>query len=812
MRPPRRSLQLRCSMPDNNATLWDGGEVTTGSDAEDADGGAAQHRRRRRRRRGSGSTPSPELTVEEARDELQRLEQRLEVLQPAATGSTHAWKVNRLAGKLKRVQASAAPPPWYNCPKIEAHSGSDAGKAPKEGRRQRKTREKRQSAKRNQLASLSLERVDLASLQTEWLKGLDIEAMSSISPKDSAIGAWIAQHGRDQEAVGGDGNSPPRALTAGGAGESAVVPSPVVRARALHDWGVAAGAAVDDLHFAAGDEFRVVGDAPGQGWLTGSVHDDATGETKVGIFPANYVEIVTPLLHEQSKESKSKGSRSGGGRRTAKLAEPRSRGSPRRSDRGRLSSGGGSSVDVSGHVSISELLGQQYEEAGWKGACTRVLLHKPDGGWNEKGWKRNAAVEGTVAGTAGAGATGSVPLKEGAFGLHALGPNAGLGAVFTIADDHEDAGAGYDDEQSGQTDPRTHAVCGIVAVHPRSVAFTNGVAPEQVVVAINGSLCAGAAEGGAVMSRHAAVLAMLDDAVHGSHETVELHLATPQRWRNIVLPKLRAEFGTSKRPAWPDESDDGLEEELGSSSRPRKYEALFYQVGGRGGGVRVHPLYWTLGPDDMCVTVEYTAMNAQGAFVDGHSTGAEAQSTSDHYLAAVQLREAMGESFGPATPSGSPDLPVSLLPAVGINKGRRKDQAVFEVQLAKRWDTGLEIYSIAPLVKPALHDVIMAASTASAAADFSGSNEMDADPLSEVSIVRASNELEPTEFSEQQPVSEAAVTPLPDGDAEAAAPAKEKKKRFSLPDDTESAIVTKIGETLGFWVAGDDITYDTFGE
>ena len=39
----------------------------------------------------------------------------------------------------------------------------------------------------------------------------------------------------------------------------------------------------------------------------------------------------------------------------------------------------------------------------------------------------------------------------------------------------------------------------------------------------------------------------------------------------------------------------------------------------------------------------------------------------------------------------------------------------------------------------------------------------------------------------------------------------QKESRFSLPSDTESAIVTKIGETLGFWVAGDDITYDTFG-
>ena len=34
---------------------------------------------------------------------------------------------------------------------------------------------------------------------------------------------------------------------------------------------------------------------------------------------------------------------------------------------------------------------------------------------------------------------------------------------------------------------------------------------------------------------------------------------------------------------------------------------------------------------------------------------------------------------------------------------------------------------------------------------------------------------------------------------------------MSLSTDTESAIVTKIGEKLGFCVAGDDVNYDTFG-
>jgi hypothetical protein len=809
-RTSRRSLQLRRSLPDgpSSATpLWDGGEVVTdGGDAAtdeeqweggtgSRDGNTEQSRRGRgrRRRRSSSSggggdvrsgAPDPaQLTIEDARAELQRLERRLVDLKPTATGATHLWKVNRLSSKLKRAQAAAAPPPWYNCPKIETHSGTVAEGVvkPTEGQRARRLRARRRAAKRDQLASLSLERVDMADLQSEWLAGLDVAEMQRISPKDSAIGAWIAQHSEQQQQQGA--SKPRAAAKAGGAGggkkggAAASVPTvpPVVRARALHDWNVAAGAAEDDLHFSAGDEFSVVSDEPGQGWLTGSIHDSATGETKAGIFPGNFVDIITPQLHEKSQELQrsKKGLSRARKQRQDKLAQPKSRGggggqgSPRASRRG-LSSG--SAVDVSGHVSVSELLGPMPgdESTGWRGACMCVSLRRPDGGWHEKGWKENAAVEGTVPGTAGAAS--AVPPREGAFSLHALGPNAGLGAVFTIADDPVD----YSDGADSADDPRTAAVCGIVAVHPRSFAAVAGVAPEMVVVAINGELCAAAAEGGAVMSRRAAVLAMLEEAVHGGADHVELHLATPQRWRNAVRPRLLEEFGSSsqqQQPVFP----------------------LFYEQGGCGGGVRVHPLYWSLGPDEMCVTVEYTALNALGQPVDGHVTGAEIQSTSDFYLAAVQLREAMGDSFGPETPSGSPELPVSLLPAVGISKGVRSAKGTFEVQLAKRWDTGLELYSIAPLALP--HGQ---------APGYSNSGDMGGGAGEAMMVGGDSSTTQEAETGQRQ---------IADTPATAAGSAGEtqKESRFSLPSDTESAIVTKIGETLGFWVAGDDITYDTFG-
>lgn len=275
------------------------------------------------------------------------------------------------------------------------------------------------------------------------------------------------------------------------------------------------------------------------------------------------------------------------------------------------------------------------------------------------------------------------------------------------------------------------------------------------------------------MSRRAAVLAMLEEAVHGGADHVELHLATPQRWRNAVRPRLLEEFGSSsqqQQPVFP----------------------LFYEQGGCGGGVRVHPLYWSLGPDEMCVTVEYTALNALGQPVDGHVTGAEIQSTSDFYLAAVQLREAMGDSFGPETPSGSPELPVSLLPAVGISKGVRSAKGTFEVQLAKRWDTGLELYSIAPLALP--HGQ---------APGYSNNGDMGGGAGEAMMVGGDSSTTKEAETGQQQ----VADTPAA---AAGSAGETQSESRFSLPSDTESAIVTKIGETLGFWVAGDDITYDTF--
>jgi hypothetical protein len=425
---------------------------------------------------------------------------------------------------------------------------------------------------------------------------------------------------------------------------------------------------------------------------------------------------------------------------------------------------GGTSVDVTENVSMGELLGtMQGDEPGWRGACMCVSLRRPDGGWHEKGWKEVAAVEGTVQGTAAA--AGVVPPRDGAFRVHALGPNAGLGAVFTISDDP----IGYNDEAS--EDPRTEAVCGVVAVHPRSFAAIAGVRPEQVVVAINGNLCADAASGGMVMSRRAAILAMMDEAIHSGDDHVQLHLATPERWRNVVRPLLREEFG---------------------GVRKKKHEGpLFYETGGCGGGVRVHPLYWSLGPEDMCATVEYTALNKVGQPVDGHLTGAELQSTTDFYLAAVQLREAMGHSFGINTPGGSPELPVSLIPAVGISTGRRSQTGIFEVQVAKRWDSGLELYAIA------------------------SQSQSCTEPVGWESIVSAKAEtgVDTSNDSKHQAsgVSGPTRAVVDPDEIQTGSTKAHRSLYFSLPADTESAIVTKIGETLGFWVAGDDVNYDTFG-
>ena len=745
-RSSRRSLHLRRSMPESRP-LWDGGAVMTEIDQPTAEQTAVEEPVR-----WGGAS---ELTIEEAREELQRLERRLLNLEPASGGTTHQWKMNRLTSKLKRVQAAAAPPPWYSCPKIEAHSGT----VPKDsdrlagGRRARKLRARRLAAERNELASLSLRRVDMAALQSEWLAGLDVAAMQRISPKDSAIGAWIAQQRADQASE--SSGTPSRSGTPSSPATVVQTVPLVGRARALHDWNIAAGADASDLHFSASEEFDVVSEEPGQGWLTGSIHDSATGETKVGIFPGNYVDIVTPLPETTptpQQPSKTEHSRFGRKHRQDKLARPKTHPrSPNAHGRGL----GGSSVDVTGHISMRELLGPvRQDEPGWRAACMCVSLRRPDGGWHEKGWKEVAAVEGTVQRTAAA--AGVVPPKDGAFRVHTLGPNAGLGAVFTIADDPID----YSDGE----DPRTEAVCGIVAVHPRSFAAIAGVVPEQVVVAINGKLCADAANGDLVMSRRAAVIAMLDEAVHSGDEHVLLHLASPERWRNVVRPLLRKEF-------------DGVKKQ-------RHEEPLFYESSGCGGGVRVHPLYWSLGPEDMCVTVEYTALNQSGQPVDGHCTGAELQSTTDFYVAAVQLREAMRASFGPDTPGGSPKLPVSLIPAVGISTGLRSRIGIFEIQLAKRWDAGLEIYAISTQSRAcgAVGGHLMVAT----ATDNGGEVATHAVPASGSAAV------------------DSAIS-------QAKSPQLHERLPFSLPADTESDIVTKIGETLGFWVAGDDVNYDTFG-
>ena len=57
---------------------------------------------------------------------------------------------------------------------------------------------------------------------------------------------------------------------------------------ALHAWDQQAGAAADDLMFTSGARIAIVSEEPGQGWLTGRVVDDESGQT--GIFPANFVE------------------------------------------------------------------------------------------------------------------------------------------------------------------------------------------------------------------------------------------------------------------------------------------------------------------------------------------------------------------------------------------------------------------------------------------------------------------------------------------------------------------------------------------
>jgi hypothetical protein len=57
---------------------------------------------------------------------------------------------------------------------------------------------------------------------------------------------------------------------------------------ALHAWDQQAGAAADDLMFTSGARIAIVSEEPGQGWLTGRVVGDESGQT--GIFPANFVE------------------------------------------------------------------------------------------------------------------------------------------------------------------------------------------------------------------------------------------------------------------------------------------------------------------------------------------------------------------------------------------------------------------------------------------------------------------------------------------------------------------------------------------
>eukprot|EP01043_Picozoa_sp_COSAG02_P064842 COSAG02_NODE_9603_length_2165_cov_2.252662_1_plen_416_part_10 len=62
--------------------------------------------------------------------------------------------------------------------------------------------------------------------------------------------------------------------------------APVQRARGLHAWDEAAGAAPEDLHFAEGQEFELVSEEPGGGWYTGRINGVE------GIFPSNFVEVV----------------------------------------------------------------------------------------------------------------------------------------------------------------------------------------------------------------------------------------------------------------------------------------------------------------------------------------------------------------------------------------------------------------------------------------------------------------------------------------------------------------------------------------
>lgn len=61
----------------------------------------------------------------------------------------------------------------------------------------------------------------------------------------------------------------------------------VRRAKALHAWDEASGAAATDLHFTTGQEFDIISESvPGGGWYTGTI--DGTE----GIFPGNFVEVI----------------------------------------------------------------------------------------------------------------------------------------------------------------------------------------------------------------------------------------------------------------------------------------------------------------------------------------------------------------------------------------------------------------------------------------------------------------------------------------------------------------------------------------
>ena len=70
---------------------------------------------------------------------------------------------------------------------------------------------------------------------------------------------------------------------------------PKLLSKALHTWDAAAGGAVGDLFFAAGEMIEVVEpNQPGQGWVTGR---NARGE--VGVLPRNYVELISTVVVEQ---------------------------------------------------------------------------------------------------------------------------------------------------------------------------------------------------------------------------------------------------------------------------------------------------------------------------------------------------------------------------------------------------------------------------------------------------------------------------------------------------------------------------------